>query len=153
MSTRATALSDQSILRVLRYLDLAGLVVALPVFLLADLPMLGYAVAAGAWITQRVARELILRRAAAASDVRTTVGLTAASMIVRGWLVALAIFAVGLSDSDAGLAAAVLFLLLFTLAFSMQAILRPLETPPARPTPERPPPPRPTPARPPARRI
>ncbi len=134
MSTRATALSDQSILRVLRYLDLAGLVVALPVFLIADLPMLGYAVAAAAWVLQRGARELILRRAAAATDVRTTVGLTAASMIVRGWLVALAIFAVGLSDSEAGLAAAVLFLLLFTLAFSMQAILRPLETPPARRT-------------------
>ena len=134
MSTRATALSDQSILRVLRYLDLAGLVVALPVFLIADLPMLGYAVAAGAWVLQRGARELILRRAAAATDVRTTVGLTAASMIVRGWLVALAIFAVGLSDSEAGLAAAVLFLLLFTLAFSMQAILRPLETTPARRT-------------------
>ena len=134
MSTRATALSDQSILRVLRYLDLVGLVVALPVFLVADLPILGYAVAAGAWVLQRGARELVLRRAAAAQDVRTTVGLTAASMIVRGWLVALAIFAVGLNDSEAGLAAAVLFLLLFTRAFSMQAILRPLGTPPARRT-------------------
>ncbi len=134
MSTRATALSDQHILRVLRYLDLVGLVVALPVFLVADLPMLGYAVAAGAWVLQRGARELILRRAEAAHDVRTTVGLTAASMIVRGWLVALAIFAVGLSDSEAGLAAAVLFLLLFTLAFSMQAVLRPLETRPAQRT-------------------
>ena len=134
MSTRATALSDQSILRVLRYLDLAALVVALPVFVLADLPMLGYAVAAGAWILQRGARELVQRRAQAANDVRTAVGLTAASMIVRGWLVALAIFAVGLSDSDAGLAAAVLFLLLFSLAFSMQAILRPLEAPTASPS-------------------
>ena len=130
MSTRATALSDDAkVLRSLRYLDLAALVVALPVFVLADLPMLGYAVAAGAWLLQRGARELVQRRAQAANDVRTAVGLTAASMIVRGWLVALAIFAVGLSDSDAGLAAAVLFLLLFSLAFSMQAILRPLEAP------------------------
>lgn len=132
MSTRATALSDDAkVLRVLRYLDLGALVVALPLFLLAGLPMLGYAVAAGAWILQRGARELIQRRAAAAHDVRTSVGLTAASMIVRGWLVALAIFAVGLNDSEAGLAAAVLFLFLFTLAFTMQAILRPLGTTPA----------------------
>jgi len=130
LSTRATALSDDTkVLRALRYLDLAALVVALPLFLLAGFPMLGYAVAAGAWILQRGARELIQRRAVAANDVRAAVGLTAASMIIRGWLVALAIFAVGLSDSEAGLAAAVLFLLLFTLAFSMQAILRPLETP------------------------
>jgi len=132
LSTRATALSDDTkVLRALRYLDLAALVVALPLFLLAGFPMLGYAVAAGAWILQRGARELIQRRAVAANDVRAAVGLTAASMIIRGWLVALAIFAVGLSDSEAGLAAAVLFLLLFTLAFSMQAILRPLETPAA----------------------
>ncbi|MBA3420723.1 MAG: hypothetical protein H0U12_02330 [Thermoleophilaceae bacterium] len=132
MSTRATALSDDAkVLRVLRYLDLGALVVALPLFLLAGLPMLGYAVAAGAWILQRGARELIQRRAMAASDVRTAAGLTAASMIVRGWVVALAIFAVGLSDSEAGLAAAVLFLFLFTLAFTMQAILRPLGTTPA----------------------
>jgi len=132
LSTRATALSDDTkVLRALRYLDLAALVVAMPLFLLAGFPMLGYAVAAGAWILQRGARELIQRRAVAANDVRAAVGLTAASMIIRGWLVALAIFAVGLSDSEAGLAAAVLFLLLFTLAFSMQAILRPLETPAA----------------------
>lgn len=126
MSTRATALSDDKVLRALRYLDLGALVVALPVFLLAGLPMLGYAVAAGAWILQRGARELIERRAMAANDVRTAAGLTAASMIVRGWLVALALFAVGLSNAEAGLAAAVLFLFLFTLAFSMQAILRPI---------------------------
>jgi hypothetical protein len=126
LSTRATALSDEKVLRALRYLDLGALVVALPVFLLADLPMLGYAVAAAAWILQRGARELIERRAMAANDVRTAAGLTAASMIVRGWLVALALFAVGLSNAEAGLAAAVLFLFLFTLAFSMQAILRPI---------------------------
>jgi hypothetical protein len=112
-------------LRALGYLDLAALAFALPVFLVAGFPMLGYAVAAGAWIFQRVVREFVSRRAAAAPDVRTSIGLNAASMILRGWLVAFAIFAVGLRDPQAGLAAAVLFLFLFSIFFTMQAIVRP----------------------------
>ena len=40
-------------MNVLRYLDLVLLAVALPVFLLAGLPMLGYAGAAVAWLLQR----------------------------------------------------------------------------------------------------
>jgi hypothetical protein len=132
LSTPATAPSESpgaaepsGTLRALGYLDLAALAFALPVFLVAKFSMLGYAVAAGAWIGQRIVRELVQRRAAKAPDVRTSIGLTAASMIIRGWLVAFAIFAVGLSDSKAGLAAAILFLFLFSIFFTMQAIIRP----------------------------
>jgi hypothetical protein len=113
------------VLTFLLYLDLFALALALPLFLVAGFSMLGYAVAAGAWIIQRVVREIVQRRAEAATDVRTSVGLTAASMLIRGWLVAFALFAVGLSDNEAGLAAAVLFLFLFSIFFTMQAIVRP----------------------------
>ena len=37
----------------IRYLDIVLLVVALPVFVAADLPMLGYAAGAAAWLVQR----------------------------------------------------------------------------------------------------
>ena len=37
----------------LRYIDLVLLALALPVFLAGDLPMLGYAAGAVAWIVQR----------------------------------------------------------------------------------------------------
>jgi hypothetical protein len=124
------ASDDANALRVLRYLDLGALALALPVFLVAGFSMLGYVVAAVAWVVQRIVRELVQRRAQAATDVRTSVGLTAASMIIRGWLVAFAIFGVGLRDSEAGLAAAILFLFLFTLYSTMQAILRPFDAPP-----------------------
>jgi hypothetical protein len=107
------------------YLDLAALALALPVFLLADLPMLGYAAAAAAWLAQRALQLALQRRAAAADDPRTIVGIAAASMIARGWLVAGAIFAAGLADSDAGLAAAVLSIALFTIYFAVQMVLRP----------------------------
>ena len=134
LSFPATGLSDAGdsrTLRALGFLDLVALAFALPVFLVAGFPMAGYAVAAGAWLLQRAVRELVARRAAAAADVRAQVGLTAASMILRGWLVAFAIFAVGLRDSKAGLAAAVLFLFLFSIFFTMQAILRPSGARPA----------------------
>ena len=52
----------------------------------------------------------------------------AGSMIARGWLVAIAIFLVGLGDNSAGLAAALLVVTLFTVYFTIGMIMRPLET-------------------------
>jgi hypothetical protein len=112
---------------VLRQLDLLVLALALPVFLAAGFPMLGYAAGAAAWLVQKWIRHVLTRRAAAADDPRTTVGLMAGSMIGRGWLVALTIFGVGLADNDAGLSAAVLVIALFTVYFTMQMILRPFD--------------------------
>jgi hypothetical protein len=111
----------------LAWLDLVLLIVALPVFLVADLPLAGYFVAGGAWVAQRVVQVALARHAAASEDPRTVVGFTAASMILRGWMMALAIFLVGLGNKDAGLAAAVLVISLFTVYFAMQLVLRPFD--------------------------
>jgi hypothetical protein len=112
----------------IRYLDLVLLAIALPVFIVAGLPMLGYAAGAAAWLVQRGIQIALYRKAAAADDPRTVVGIAAGSMIGRGWLVALTIFAVGLTDEDAGLAAAVLVIVLFTAYFTVSMILRPFDT-------------------------
>lgn len=113
-----------------RFFDLVALALALPVFLLADFPLGGYLVGGGAWLVQRTAQVLVQRRAAASSDPRTIVGLTAGSMIARGWFCAIAIFLAGIvGDNDTGLAAAVLVVLLFTVYFGMQMVLRPLDRP------------------------
>lgn len=121
----------------LRQLDLLLLALALPVFLFTDLPMAGYLVGGGAWLVQRLIRHVLTQRAVAATDARAKVGLMAGSMIARGWLVAIAIFVVGIAHSDAaGLSAAVLVIALFTVYFSMTMILRPFDTvPDAAPTP------------------
>jgi hypothetical protein len=114
----------------LKNLDLVLLALALPVFLLADWPMGGYAAGAIAWIAQRVINDYTSRRAAASDDPKTVVGLTAGSMIGRGWLVALTIFGAYLiagSDDAVGLAAAVLVVILFTAYFTISLILRPFE--------------------------
>jgi hypothetical protein len=111
----------------LRYLDLVLLALALPVFVAAGLPMLGYAAGAAAWLVQRGLQIVLERRAGASKDPRTVVGITAGSMIGRGWLVALTIFAAGLKDEDAGLAAAVLVIVLFTAYFTVSMIMRPFQ--------------------------
>jgi hypothetical protein len=118
----------------LRYLDLVIAILVLPIFVLADLPLAGWLTGAGTYAAQRAIGEYTTRRAAASDDARTTVGLMAGSMIGRGWLVALTIFAVGVAVSDeAGLSAAVLFIALFTVYFTMQMILRPFEKENPRP--------------------
>lgn len=114
---------------VVRWLDIALLAVSLPIFIVAGLPMSGWAVAAGAWVIQRGVQVYTTRRAAAASDPRTTVGLLAGSMLGRGWFVAIAIFLVGVNDNAAGLAAAVLVVALFTVYFTVGMIMRPFDVP------------------------
>jgi hypothetical protein len=111
----------------IRYLDIVLLIVALPIFVLGGLPMLGYVAGAGAWLVQRALQIVLYRKAAEADDPRTTVGIAAGSMIGRGWLVALTIFAAGLKDEDAGLAAAVLVIVLFTAYFTVSMIMRPFQ--------------------------
>ena len=46
-------------LRVLRYLDLVVLALALPIFIAAGLPLLGWAGAAGGWLLQRLIQHFI----------------------------------------------------------------------------------------------
>jgi hypothetical protein len=113
--------------RALRYADLVLLALALPLFLLAGLPMSGYLVGAGAWIAQRLIRSFLHGRAAASDEPRTVAGLLVTSMLVRGWLVALAVFGVGLSDNSAGLAAAVMCLALFSVYLTINMAMRPFE--------------------------
>jgi len=120
-------------LALVRYLDLVALAAALPLFLLAGLPMLGYTVAAGAWLVQRGINALAQAKAKASEDPRTVVGLLAGSMIGRGWLTAGSIMAVGLAGArEDGLAAAILCITLFSIYFPMQMILRPFDDPKAR---------------------
>ena len=118
--------------RVLKNVDVIALAVALVLFLVAGFPLLGWVAGAGAWAVQRLINELAVRKAKSADDVRTRVGLLAGSMIVRGWVVAGIIVAVGLGNSDAGLAAAVLFLAVFTLQLTMTMAMRPFETEPPK---------------------
>lgn len=111
----------------MRRLDLVVLGLALPVFVLAGWPMLGYAAGAVAWLAQGAVRAWTNSRAVASDDPRTVAGIVTGSMIGRGWLVALTIFGVGMIENDAGLSAAVLVVVLFTVYFTISMILRPFQ--------------------------
>ena len=113
--------------RVLRHLDLLLLVLALPVFLAAGWPVAGWGGGTGIYLVQWLVREWTTRRAARSKDPREVVGLLAASMIGRGFATAIGLLLVGLSDNDAGLGAAVLFLMAFTFAFVVGMAMRPFE--------------------------
>jgi hypothetical protein len=116
-----------------RFLDLFALLAALPLFLLADLPIAAYLVGGGAWVVQRIIQQVLQRRAEASDDPRIVAGYTAGSMIARGWLCAGAIFAVGIAEGDeAGLSAALLVIALFTVYFTVRMILRPIDAAQAR---------------------
>jgi hypothetical protein len=126
MSQHAIRTSDPA--DALRFLDVGLVVLALPFVAVAGLPMLGYVVGAGAWIVQRVAGELVERRAKHTPDPRTAIGLTVASIIARAWVVGLAIVAVGTTGSrDDGAMAAATVLAAFSIYFAMNVLLRSLE--------------------------
>jgi hypothetical protein len=97
-----------------RYGDLVVLALALPLFLLAGLPLLGWGFVAAYWVAQRAVHDLIFRRASAAADPRRTTMVLAISMMARVWLFALVVFAAGAIDREAGLSAAVLAIVLVT---------------------------------------
>jgi hypothetical protein len=118
----------------LRYADLALLVVALPVFIVAGWPLLGYGVAAGAWLAARAIGLLAERRVTtdlAGGERRHAVGVMAMATLGRVWLLALAVLLVGLAEREAGLAAALLALALFTVHFGARGLSRLLGAPDA----------------------
>lgn len=114
-------------LAILRYLDLAVLALALPVFLLVGLPMIGYGAVAAAWLLQRAIQVLARRRAAASGDRRAAIGVLAGTMVARLWLLALSVLCAGLLEREAGVAAGVFATVLFTVAFSTLLIVTPIE--------------------------
>jgi hypothetical protein len=108
-----------------KYVDLLVLAAALPIFVLGDFPLLGYAVAAAAWLVQRGIQLFAGRRAArelAQGQRQRAMGIVAASTLGRVWLMAAAVLAVGLSEREAGLAGAVLLAVLFTISFAAQGL-------------------------------
>jgi hypothetical protein len=114
---------------VLRNLDLVLLALALVVFLVADLPILGWVTAAVVWLLWRGIGEWSDRKAAAATSPKQTAGIAAGSMVGRGWLMALILLGAGLAtDRDVGLSAGVLALVLFTVYFTTKLIWRPAHT-------------------------
>ena len=110
---------------VLRNLDLVLLALALVLFLVVGLPILGWVTAAVIWALWRGIGEWAERRAASATHPKQTAGIAAGSMVGRGWLLGLILLGSGLAaGEDVGLSAAVLVFVIFTVHFTLKIILR-----------------------------
>jgi hypothetical protein len=109
-----------------KHVDLVVLAAALAVFALGGLPLLGYAVAAAAWLTQRGIQVVAGRRTAAelmAGNRQRAMGIVAATTLGRVWLMVTAVLLGGIVEREAGLSAAVLLLVLFTISFAAQGLV------------------------------
>ena len=108
-----------------KYVDLIALLAALAVFLIGDLPMLGYAVAAAVWLLQRGVQMLAQRRMKqelAAGNRQKAMGIVAGSTLGRVWLMSTAVLLVGIVERESGLASAILLLALFTISIGAQGL-------------------------------
>ncbi|HEY2717371.1 MAG TPA: hypothetical protein VGI73_14225 [Solirubrobacterales bacterium] len=107
-----------------KYVDLIALALALPVFLLAGFSMLGYAVGAAVWLLQRAVQSFAARRAKeelAHGERQRAMGIVAGTGLGRVWLMAAVVLVIGLAvERQAGLAAAVLVVVLFTISMVAQ---------------------------------
>jgi hypothetical protein len=104
----------------LRYLDVCLVLATAPVVLLAGLPLLGYLVAAAAWLLTRLGSAFVQERALRIGDHKARAGVQVAGMMGRIWIVALAIIVARFAGGkDDGIMAAVLMLAAFTVYFVM----------------------------------
>ena len=111
--------------QIARYADLVLLALALPVFILADLPLVGYVAVAAGWLAQRAVQHWASARVAQATERTAALRLIALTFMARLWLVTIAILLVGiLAEDDAGLAAAVLAAALVTVNLAGEALSR-----------------------------
>jgi hypothetical protein len=110
----------------LRYFDVALLVVAAPIMLLIGVPAAGYGIAAGAWIALRAVGVAVDRAAAGAHDARLEVTLRLGYMLGRLFALALVIVLVRQDEGrDAGLTALVVIVTAFTVQLAISALTRP----------------------------
>jgi hypothetical protein len=110
----------------LRYFDVAVVVVAAPILLLIGVPAAGYGIAAAAWIALRGVGVAVERAAGASRDQRSEVGLRLGYMLVRLFALAVTIILVRRDVSrDDGLTALFVIVVAFTIQLTVSAINRP----------------------------
>jgi hypothetical protein len=104
-------------MRILRNLDLLVLAIALPVWIATGLPALGWGAATGAWLASRALQAFTERRATRSGNRRVAMGMRAASLVGRLYLVGLTVLGAGIVERKAGLSAGVLAVATFTVWF------------------------------------
>jgi hypothetical protein len=108
--------------QVLAYLDVVLVVIAAPVAITLGASPLGYLIAAGAWVLQRVLQQLD-RRWIASRGADARFGLNLVDGFGRIWLLAGAIvLAAVIGGRSDGLTAALVIFCVYSIAFAMRVV-------------------------------
>ena len=100
------------------YLDIALIVLAVPIVLLAGAPLLGFGIGVAAWLIQRFAAAAIDRYARAVENPRTGLVLAIGGLFIRLWFITLAVvLAASIGEREDGLTAAITLAALFSAYF------------------------------------
>ena len=89
--------------------------------------MVAYAIVAVVWIAQRLLQSFAAARAVETGDRRAAIGVIGGMMVARIWLLGLGVLGAGLIEREAGVAAGLLAVALFTTFFITLLIVKPLE--------------------------
>ena len=95
--------------------------VALPVFLLAGLPLEGWFWATALWAVNRYVQSVIERRAARMGAL-SGVGVLGASMLLRPWIGMLVLFLITKDDGTLVVSSVLLFLILVTIDIATRVL-------------------------------
>jgi hypothetical protein len=110
----------------LRYFDVALLIIAAPVLLLIGVPAAGYGISAGAWIALRLLGVAVERVMTSDRDPRAEIGVKLGYMLGRLFTLAITIVLVRRDlGQDAGLTALLVIVFAFTVQLAVSAIYRP----------------------------
>ena len=97
------------------------LLLALPVFLAADLPFAGWVLAATLWVAGQ-ALALLLARLGVGADKLAASGVVGIGMTFRSVAVGVVLIAVAAGDARLGLSAALLYALVYTLELAVSLV-------------------------------
>lgn len=110
----------------LRYFDVALLVVAAPIMLLIGVPAGGYLVGAGAWIVLRLIGVGVEHAATTVPEASRQIGLRLGYMLARLFLLAGAVIVARQAfGRDAGITALAVVVFAFTVQLVISAFVRP----------------------------
>jgi hypothetical protein len=108
-------------MNVFRYFDVVAVLIGAIPALLLGAPALGYSIAGGAWILQRLIAAGERRFLVRVDDTRRYLGARLFASFARIWLLAGAIIAAGVAGGRAdGLTAAVVIFAAYSIAFALR---------------------------------
>ncbi len=104
--------------------DFIVLALALPVFLVAEWPIVAWITVAVAWTAQTIIQFALEAKVAESDNPRRVIGLLAGGALARAWMVATVLLILGLLAEDSVLYAIVLTMVVFTVYFVAKVFTR-----------------------------